>query len=71
MGCIVLPVSTASAAGTAMQVVGGWLRLRTGPSLDAGIITSYNTGTRVTVNATSGDWSYVTVNSDGDRKSVV
>ena len=50
-----LPVLSASAAeyGT---VVGGWLRLRTGPSYDATILKSYYTGTVVEILGTSGDW---------------
>ena len=50
-----LMIAPASAAeyGT---VVGGYLRLRTAPSLDATIIKSYYTGTVVEILSTSGDW---------------
>jgi len=50
-----LPGMQASAAeyGT---VTGGWLRLRTAPSLDATILKSYNTGTVVEILGISGDW---------------
>ena len=38
------------------------LNLRTAPSLTAPVITSVKKGVRVTVNSTTGDWAYVTVN---------
>lgn len=74
-----LPFTTAGATqyGT---VTGGWLRLRTSPSFDASILTSYYTGTVVEILGTSGSWynvktpdsqtgymysSYVTLGSSG------
>ena len=60
---ISLPVSSAS-ADTTMHVIGGWLRLRSGPSFTSATIASYYTGTTVTVMGTSGQWYYVKV-SDG------
>ena len=46
-------------ADTTMTVVGGWLRLRAEPNFQATTITSYYTGTVVTVLSTSGGWCYV------------
>ena len=59
-----LLLSSASAAGVAATVTGGWLRLRDAPSYDSNTIASYFTGTKVTVLSTSGGWSYVQM-SDG------
>lgn len=53
----VTQVDSAQAASTA-YVVGGWLRMRSGPSFDYPTIASYNTGTAVTVLGTSGLWYY-------------
>ena len=46
-------------AATYATVVGGWLRLRLAPSYDATVITSYRTGTTVTVLSESGGWARV------------
>ena len=57
------PVQTpqaAQAASTTATVKGGWLRLRAQPSFDAVTITSYYSGTVVTVLGTSGKWYQVT-----------
>ena len=40
-------------------VIGGWLRLRSGPSFSYSTITSYYTGTRVEILGTSGSWYHV------------
>ncbi|MGN0746524.1 MAG: SH3 domain-containing protein, partial [Aristaeellaceae bacterium] len=45
---------------TTATVKGGWLRLRAQPSFDATTITSYYTGTVVTVLGSSGKWFQVT-----------
>ena len=58
-----LPVTTA-AATTYGTVVGGYLRLRTAPSLDATILGSYYTGTVVEILGTSGDWYNVKTPDD-------
>lgn len=57
-------ISSASAAGVAATIVGGWLRLRDAPSYDSNTIASYFTGTKVTILSTSNGWSYVQM-SDG------
>ncbi len=55
MGMLALPA--ASVAETQYGVVkGGWLRLRSAASFNASTITSYYTGTVVTILSTSGDW---------------
>ena len=60
VGMIVLPQASATATGTQTAVVhGGWLRLRAQPSFDAETLTSYYTGTVVTVLQTTGSWSHV------------
>ena len=46
-------------AATYATVVGGWLRLRAAPSYDATVITSYRTGTTVTVLSESNGWARV------------
>ncbi len=53
----VTQVESAQAASVA-YVIGGWLRMRSGPSFDSETIASYNTGTAVTVLGTSGSWYY-------------
>ncbi|MGN1019846.1 MAG: SH3 domain-containing protein [Aristaeellaceae bacterium] len=60
VGVLTLPVQTAQAATTTATVKGGWLRLRAQPSFDAVTITSYYTGTVVTVLGSSGKWYQVT-----------
>lgn len=54
-GLIAAPALAASYA----TVVGGWLRLRANPSYNAAIITSYRTGTVVTVLGTNSGWARV------------
>lgn len=54
-----LPVHPAQAAQTAV-VKGGWLILRASPSFSGTILSSYPTGTRVTVNGHTGSWYAVT-----------
>ncbi len=49
----------ASAEAVNKWVVGGWLRLRSQPSYSATIITTYPTGTEVTILGSSGGWSRV------------
>ena len=49
----------ASAEAVSKWVVGGWLRLRSQPSYSATIITTYPTGTEVTILGSSGGWSRV------------
>ncbi|MBR2823323.1 MAG: SH3 domain-containing protein [Clostridia bacterium] len=46
-------------AATYGTVVGGWLRLRANPSYDAAVITSYRTGSVVTILSQSGGWARV------------
>ena len=46
-------------AATYATVVGGWLRLRTNPSYDAKVITSYRAGSVVTVLSQDGGWCRV------------
>ena len=60
VGVLTLPTQAAQAAPTTATVKGGWLRLRAQPSFDAVTITSYYTGTVVTVLGTSGKWYQVT-----------
>ena len=55
--CSLLAVS--AAAATYATVVGGWLRLRSYPSYEGTIITSYKTGTVVTVLSNSKGWARV------------
>ena len=53
-----------SACAETRTVTGGWLRLRTAPSYSAATITSYPTGTQVTVLGESNGWCNVRT-SDG------
>ena len=46
-------------AATYATIVGGWLRLRANPSYDARVITSYRSGTVVTVLSQSNGWARV------------
>ena len=48
-----------ASAATYATVVGGWLRLRVNPSYDAVIITSYKSGSVVTVISQSAGWARV------------
>lgn len=57
---ITLPTVEAQAASTTATVKGGWLRLRAEASFDAETITSYYTGTVVTVLGSTGKWYWVT-----------
>ena len=57
MTCILPAAVLAEQTG---RVRGGWLRLRTAPSLSGQIIGSYYTGTQVTIHSTTGSWYYVT-----------
>lgn len=59
-GAVALPVQEAQAASTTATIKGGWLRLRSGPSYQHSTITSYYTGTVVTVLGSSGVWFQVT-----------
>lgn len=59
-GAVALPVQEAQAASTTATIKGGWLRLRSGPSYKHSTITSYYTGTVVTVLGSSGVWFQVT-----------
>ena len=52
-------VASASAASVQAMVVGGWLRLRAEPSLQAETICSYRSGTIVTVLGQGGGWAQV------------
>ncbi len=56
--CILIMICTAGAESA--TVYGGWLKLRTNPSLNAGTLASYPTGTVVTVNGQNGSWYSVT-----------
>ncbi len=58
-----LPMA-AQAAPSKGTVVGGRLRLRQSPSLQAAIITSYPTGSLLTITGSTGDW-YQVVGPDG------
>ena len=53
-----VPVSAVEKAST-MVVTGGWLRLRSAPGYDAETISSYFTGTEVTVLGLANDWYHV------------
>lgn len=54
-----LPMHEAQAADLTMTVKGGWLRLRESASFNGDTISSYYTGTKVTVLGTNGAWYYV------------
>lgn len=54
-----LPAQQAQAATLTMKVKGGWLRLRDEASFSGDTISSYYTGTTVTVLSTKGAWYYV------------
>ncbi|MGN0779708.1 MAG: SH3 domain-containing protein [Aristaeellaceae bacterium] len=60
VGMLTLPTTAAQAASTTATIKGGWLRLRAEPSFDAVTITSYRTGTVVTVLGSQGKWYQVT-----------
>ena len=60
LGTVIVPVETAKAASTTATVKGGWLRLRAEASFDAETISSYFTGTVVTVQGSIGKWYRVT-----------
>ena len=60
LGMVMVPVETAKAASTTATVKGGWLRLRAEASFDAETISSYFTGTVVTVQGSIGKWYRVT-----------
>lgn len=59
-----LPLHDAQADYLTAVVKGGWLRLRQYASYDAPTITSYYTGTQVTIQGTSGAWYHV-ITPDG------
>ena len=52
----VVPMQQAEAASVTLTVKGGWLRLREKPDFNADTISSYYTGTKVTVLSVSGAW---------------
>lgn len=54
-----VPCQQAQADSLTMKVKGGWLRLRDEASFDGDTISSYYTGTTVTVLSTKGAWYYV------------
>lgn len=60
LSMVALPLNEANAAATTATVKGGWLRLREYASFDAATISSYYTGTVVTVLGTTGKWFRVT-----------
>lgn len=64
MSVVALPAEQAQAASTTATVKGGWLRLRAAASYDAATITSYYTGTVVTILGSAGKW-YQVVTPDG------
>ena len=54
-----LSVAIPALAVSYATIVGGWLRLRSGPSYSATVIASYRSGTVVTVLGGENGWSYV------------
>ena len=58
-----MPMRQADAANMTATVKGGWLNLRSAPSMTASIINSYYTGTKVTILEQSGSWYRVKVGS--------
>ncbi len=55
VGMLIIPATSMAANNTAV-VHGGWLRLRAQPSFSAQTISSYYTGTVVTILSTSSEW---------------
>ncbi|MCH5286103.1 MAG: SH3 domain-containing protein [Christensenellaceae bacterium] len=58
-----VPMRQADAASMTATVKGGWLHLRQSPSTSSAIISSYYTGTKVTILGSSGSWYHVKVGS--------
>ena len=56
-----IPAPQADAAEMTATVKGGWLKLRASASTSAAVISSYYTGTKVTILGSSGSWYYVKV----------
>lgn len=54
-----------SGRATVAYAPGGYVNLRTGPSLDTGIVTRVNSGTPVTILRTTGYWYYVRLTQYG------